>query len=170
MEDNNRLSKVAMDFYTQASEECNDLPLDREFVSENLLDLTQQEFVDVLIYSLNYLPNIYVTRLMLLTIKNYLFNFTSLDWVRLHKSLTNIYGINTIFSFYQSYLLLYPNTEILTNSISKPDYIYLNDEGDFIEENFLQEDIEQLRNKMLNLVAIQHIFSPLIGSEGQING
>lgn len=161
VEDNNSLNKVAIDFYKRASEECDDLPLDREFVLKNLLSLTQQEFMDVLVYSINYLPNIYVTRLMLLTIKSYLLNFTSLDWVHLHKSLTNIYSINTIFSFYQSYLLLYPNNEILDNSIFKPDYIYLNDEDDFIEENFLQEDIKELRVKMLNLVANQPVFSPL---------
>jgi hypothetical protein len=167
VEDNNSLYKIAMDFYKRASEECNDLPLDREFVLKNLVNLRQQEFMDVLVHSINNLPNIYVTRLMLLTINNYLLNFTSLDWVHLHKSVTNIYGINTIFSFYKSYLLLYPNDEILTNSIFKPDYIYLNDEDDFIEENFLRKDIKRLREKMLNLGANHNIFFSDVGMQGR---
>jgi hypothetical protein len=141
----------ALNFYKRSAIESMELPLDKDFVIKNFQNISQHEYEEILIYYINSFPNIFTARFMLLTICDYLIHLDLLGWVKLHQSLSNVAAANTLVSFYRSYLCLMPNSEVLTVSPVFSDYIYENDDVDFIENNHLENDIKMLRKKMLSL-------------------
>lgn len=151
MTNNFNYQKFAKDFYNKSSEEASNHPLDMVFMSENFINISKEDFINILIYNINNFPNIYVARFLLLSISNYLIYFDTIDWINLHKSMSKKYSINTLMSFYISYLKLKPSMEILELAKLDYDYIYENDEEDFIENNSLEMSINELRTNMLSI-------------------
>ena len=141
--------KFAIDFCKRAGQESADFPLDLCFFNENFQDINSKEYMEVLIYSLNNLPNLYVVRFILLSIKKYMINFDKSDWESLNSSLESNSAINTLMSFYQYYLRLKLSNEVSFKKSLSFDYLYEKDEEDFIRENNLNNQIDLLREKMI---------------------
>ena len=139
----------ALNLYKRSVLEAATFPLDKDFVVENLKEITQKDYFKILSYYLNNFPNIYCTTFLLLTMDKYLINFTESDWIELHKSVSSQTAINTLISFYQSYLKVVPSLLLLNSTRFVHDYIYTIDDHDYIHVNDLSINLEKLRSKIL---------------------
>lgn len=149
MASNKNYQEFALEFYKKSSMYSYNYPIDKYFIDANLGVLDKNEYLEFLIFSINNLPNIYVSKLMLLTM-DFLILFEIQDWEFLYKSLINVTSHNTLISFFISYLGLSPSVDLLKKSPFKYDYIYEKDDDNFIENNYLSSQLEYLRTKLLS--------------------
>jgi len=151
--ENKIIHQFALNFYQKSILESVNYPLDKDFFECNFEKENQKDFIEIFIYNLNNLPNTYNIRFILLTI-DYLVLFDKLDWIYIYESLENESAINTLSSFYESYLLLIPNKNILNNKINCS-YIYSIDEDGFIN-NDMKKKIDNLKNRIIALGIANH--------------
>jgi hypothetical protein len=153
MENKKNISQYASGLYNQSIIESEDFPLDKDYLLKKLDNIQLSDYRDFLVYNLNNLPPVYNIRFMLLTIDRYMIYLNELDWIYIHKSLLNRGAVNTIVSYYNSYLGLSPNQILLIETkFNNTIYIYEKDDDDFIERNYLQNSVMNLRTKMLKTV------------------
>lgn len=150
MENDKQFQKLALEFYKKSITNSYNYPIDKIFIDSKLEILNKYEYLEFLIFSINNLPNIYVSRLILLTM-DFLILFNLQDWIYLYKSLENVSSHNILSSFFISYLKLFPSADLLKITSFKYDYIYEKDDDDFVENNFLNSQLEYLRTKLLSL-------------------
>ncbi len=150
MENNKNYEEFALEFYEKAMMYSYTYPVDKFFIDDNLGTLKKNEYLEILIFSINNLPNIYVSKFMLLTL-DFLILFDMQDWEYLYKKIANIPSHNTIISFFVSYLNLLPSADLLKMTSFKYDYIYEKDDDYFIEDNCLNSQLEYLQTRLLSL-------------------
>jgi len=148
----NDVEKYAMDMFYESSIYSKNLPIDVDYVRQKVENISKENIINLIIYNLNNFPNIYSNRFILCVI-DYLILFNLDDWINISNKLENKNAVNTFISFFYSYIGVLPNQNFIKKISNKLeyDYLYENDDEDFINDYSLQEFIIKLRYQMLSL-------------------
>ena len=143
-----KIENITFDLFNQSHQEFLNCPINYSFIQGKTNRLNNDEYLYLLLFTLDNFPQIYVIRFILITTDRIL-NFSPINWALLFKSISSKGGLNIIYSFIYSYLDLMPNE--IYSSMYKYDYIYEKDDDDLIQNPFVINNLYRLKEKMLTL-------------------
>jgi len=140
----NNIKEIAYEMFSKSKEEFLNYPINFRFILDKVDLLNDEEYIGLLIFTLDNFPQLYVIKFILTTIHRIL-KFNEKEWEILFDNIISIGGGNIICSFLYSYLNLVPSNKYKKNI--NFNYIYQKDDDDFINTDSLLS----LKNKLIKI-------------------